>query len=92
MKRLLEVLAIVLVAVFLALSLTGTHGGGTPLRDAFVERGPAETGALNLVTAIYLGYRAYDTLGEATVLFTAVIGATVILRRQSRKSLEDPDL
>jgi multisubunit Na+/H+ antiporter MnhB subunit len=40
---------------------------------------------------VYLDYRAYDTLGEATVLFTAVIGATVILRDRSRKRLEDPE-
>lgn len=31
-----------------------------------------ETGALNMVTAIITDFRAFDTLGEATVLFTAV--------------------
>jgi multisubunit Na+/H+ antiporter MnhB subunit len=59
--------------------------------QAYISRGLEQTGATNLVTSVYLDYRAYDTLGEATVLFTAVIGATVILRDRSRKRLEDPE-
>ncbi len=62
--------------------LTGTAS------EAYINRGLQDTGAPNIVTSVYLDYRAYDTLGEATVLFTAVIGATVILRDKSRKRLE----
>lgn len=58
---------------------------------AYIDRGLSDTGATNIVTSVYLDYRAYDTLGEATVLFTSIIGATVILRAKSRKLLEDPD-
>jgi multisubunit Na+/H+ antiporter MnhB subunit len=57
--------------------------------QAYIRDGLKDTGAANLVTSVYLDYRAYDTLGEATVLFTAIIGATVILRDRSRKLLED---
>ena len=32
-----------------------------------------------------LDYRAYDTLGEAIVLFTSVLGAFTILRRKGKK-------
>jgi multicomponent Na+:H+ antiporter subunit B len=32
------------------------------------------------VTAIYLGYRAFDTLGETIVLVLAVSGVTVLVR------------
>ncbi len=60
--------------------------------QAYIAKGLNDTGATNIVTSIYLDYRAYDTLGEATVLFTAVIGATAILRSRSRKRLEDPEL
>jgi multicomponent Na+:H+ antiporter subunit B len=60
--------------------------------QTYVKKGLEETGAANLVTSVILDYRAYDTLGEATVLFTSIIGATVILRRKSKKLLEDPDL
>jgi multicomponent Na+:H+ antiporter subunit B len=72
---------------------------GTPVFTArqdsasqhYIEEGMNETGAANIVTSVVLDYRAYDTLGEATVLFTSIIGATVILRKKSRKLLEDPD-
>ncbi len=52
------------------------------VRDLLVERGTAATGALNLVTAIYLGYRAFDTLGETIVLVLAVIGVSLLFVRE----------
>ena len=59
--------------------------------QTYIEKGLEDTGAANIVTSIILDYRAYDTLGEATVLFTSIIGATVILRKKSRPSLEVPE-
>jgi multicomponent Na+:H+ antiporter subunit B len=50
----------------------------------YLQTGLAETGAPNLVTAVLLDFRAWDTLGEATVLFCAVLGAVAILRRNAR--------
>jgi len=44
-----------------------------------------QTGAPNAVTAVLLDFRAYDTLGEATVIFAAVIGAYAVLRHVGRK-------
>ena len=44
------------------------------LRNYLEARGVEETGALNIVSSIYLGYRAYDTLGETLVLLVAVSG------------------
>lgn len=41
-----------------------------------------ETGALNVVATIITDYRAFDTLGEATVLFTAVAAALANLAAQ----------
>ncbi len=43
------------------------------------------TGATNVVSSIILDYRAYDTLGEATVLFTAVIGVLTVMRSVGKK-------
>jgi multicomponent Na+:H+ antiporter subunit B len=37
----------------------------------YIEAGPAETGAQNLVTGVLADYRSYDTLGETLVIFTA---------------------
>lgn len=51
---------------------------------AYVENAAGKTGSANLVTGILFDFRAYDTLGEATVLFTAVIGVLTILRMKGR--------
>lgn len=47
------------------------------------------TGAMNVVTSVILDYRAFDTLGEATVLFTAVIGVLTVMRSVGKKKEED---
>jgi multicomponent Na+:H+ antiporter subunit B len=57
----------------------------------YISRGLQETGAANLVASVVLDYRGYDTLGEATVLFTSILGAVVLLRRKNKKLLEAPD-
>ncbi|MCD6307462.1 MAG: DUF4040 domain-containing protein [Candidatus Latescibacteria bacterium] len=45
----------------------------------------------NIVTAILLEFRAYDTLGEATVIFVSILGAIVILRKKGRLDDERTD-
>lgn len=56
--------------------------------DSYLKEGLLQTGATNLVASVILDYRAYDTLGEATVLFTAVIGVLSLVRRVGRKKEE----
>jgi multicomponent Na+:H+ antiporter subunit B len=58
----------------------------------YIGQGLSKTGAANLVSSVILDFRAYDTLGEATVLFTSIIGATVILRSKAAKKLEEADI
>jgi multicomponent Na+:H+ antiporter subunit B len=60
--------------------------------QTYIEEGLQRTGAANIVASVILDYRAYDTLGETTVLFTTIIGATVILRKKAKKLLEEPEL
>jgi multisubunit Na+/H+ antiporter MnhB subunit len=50
-----------------------------------------QTGAANLVTSVILDYRAFDTLGEATVLFTAAMAVLTVVRRVGRKPLAHPE-
>ncbi len=67
----------VLLAVlgFVLLQGIGMAGPGElSAREYVLQNGAQDTGALNLVTAIYLGYRAFDTLGETVVLLLAVTG------------------
>jgi len=64
---------------------------GAPLMrvsQTYVNDALEKTGAANIVAAIILDYRGYDTLGEATVLFTAVVGALAVLRAVGRKRSE----
>ena len=67
-------------AVMLPIFLCATSWP-TAARDHLVRHGVAESGALNLVSAIYLGYRAFDTLGETIVLLVAVTGTMALLTR-----------
>lgn len=55
----------------------------------YLERCENDTGAANVVTGILLDYRAYDTLGEATVIFVAVLGGYAVLRRVGRKKEDE---
>ncbi|MDF1567016.1 MAG: hydrogen gas-evolving membrane-bound hydrogenase subunit E [Spirochaetaceae bacterium] len=83
LSRILETLIILLVGLFLFLALQGEHEEKTAIRDYLVSHGERETGATNLVTSIYLGYRAYDTLGETLVLLLAVSGVVFFVERES---------
>lgn len=59
--------------------------------NIYLREGLAKTGATNIVAAVILDFRAYDTLGEATILFTAVIGVLAVMRRKGRKKPEEAD-
>jgi len=91
----LAALACLLLILWLACSpLAELPAFGYPhMRVArrYLAQGLRETGAANLVAAVILDYRAYDTLGEATVLFTAVVGVLVVMRKIGRKRREEPD-
>ena len=46
----------------------------------YLEAGVAETGAVNIVSSVIIDYRAFDTLGEATVLFVAIAAVIATLK------------
>ncbi len=46
----------------------------------YLESGVAETGAVNIVSSVIIDYRAFDTLGEATVLFVAIAAVIATLK------------
>jgi len=89
---------IFVVAVFLAAGGAGGEGALPPFGEPVLARAPEagvsagylegtadDTGARNAVMGILFDYRGYDTLGESTVIFVAVLGAYVVLRRVGRK-------
>lgn len=52
---------------------------------AIQAQAPTEVGAANIVTAVVLGYRGIDTLGELSILFAAATaGGFVLGRRHTR--------
>ncbi len=77
-----------IVAVFLVFSALMMHPFGEfdeehyPEMDQYIiDNTQNETGADNGVTGVVFDYRGFDTLGEATVLFTAVAGVIILFRR-----------
>ena len=51
----------------------------------YIEDGVTDTGATNVIAGMILDYRAFDTLGESTVLFSAVAAVIILLRRDEEK-------
>jgi multicomponent Na+:H+ antiporter subunit B len=94
--------AAILVAFALAgVSLARAVEGLAPVGDAnapparhvsprYIESGPAETGAPNMVTAVLADYRGYDTLGETVVIFTAGLACLLILGATGRRAPPAP--
>lgn len=77
----------VFIAFLIAATLT-IHPFGYPpsqMDDYIIENAQSETGANNVVTAVVFDYRGFDTLGEATILFTAVTGVIMLFRRKKRE-------
>jgi len=94
---------IIIVAAFLAAGGAGADGNMPPFGQAMSTKAPGvsseylarcadDTGAANAVMGILLDYRAYDTLGEATVIFVAILGGYVVLRKVGRKKKDEVQL
>ncbi len=79
-----------------AVALMPKHGSENPrtveVVKRYVENGLEETGAINIVSGMILDYRAFDTLGESHVLFTALVCVMILLRidkKNQRSGYED---
>lgn len=55
------------------------------MSEAYVQGAVEKTGSVNLVTGVLFDFRAYDTLGEAVILYTAALGSLVLLRMKGKK-------
>ena len=78
-------LVYVFAGMILPLEAFGEHS--TRMASYYSEMGAEATGSANLVTGVLFDFRAYDTLGEATILFTAALGVLTILRAISKKDM-----
>ncbi|KQC07412.1 MAG: hydrogenase [Candidatus Cloacimonas sp. SDB] len=88
MKKSIFGIALIFVLAFMILAAFDMRPFGEPtvseMDDYYIQNAQAETGANNVVTSIVFDYRGFDTLGEATVLFTAVLGITALFREVVR--------
>ncbi|NMC38512.1 MAG: DUF4040 domain-containing protein [Bacteroidales bacterium] len=81
-------LLVILLFYFFRISIdTLDTFGRTTLRmsESYIEGATEKTGSANLVTGVVFDFRGYDTLGEATVLVTAVLGVLTVLRIRGKK-------
>jgi multisubunit Na+/H+ antiporter MnhB subunit len=85
MKKMLVVgvSLVILAAFFGVMAMTLTFGSPrvTDMDDYFLRNGQEQTGSNNECTAVVFDYRGFDTHGESTVLFCAIIGAALIFRK-----------
>lgn len=96
--------AYTVVAVVMALIIIGCliytvsflpHFGGasnpansSEVVKAYIENGIHDTGATNFVAGMILNYRAFDTLGESSVLFIAATAVIILLFKHKTKKEE----
>jgi len=79
---------IVVIAFLVSGMLLFVHPFGYPpsdMDDYIIENAQEQTRSNNVVTSVVFDYRGFDTLGEATILFTAVTGVLLLLRTVKRK-------
>lgn len=77
-------LTLIVLLLFTVMNLPNFGDANAPINNEvsarYIESGLQETGAVNIVTGMILDYRAFDTLGESTVLFVAAMVVLFLLR------------
>lgn len=79
---------------FLLLVLAGTlEFGDPPMRvgGQILQQAPERVGTANIVTAVVLAYRGFDTLGELSILFSAALAAGLVLGHTQRPARALPE-
>ncbi len=88
MRQIAGLISLLVLVVFLVSGVLLIHPFGHPdasaMDDYIIENAQEETGSNNVVAAVLFDYRGLDTLGEATILFTAVTGVLLLLRSLKR--------
>lgn len=90
MRKALGLFAFLGFTLFLLAAAMSLRPFGAPphaeMDHYFINHAQEQASANNVVTSIVFDYRGFDTLGEATVLFTAVAGVLMALRRREVSS------
>lgn len=57
--------------------------------ERYINESLDDTGTLNMVTGIVFDYRAYDTMFETIVLFTATLAVVVALKPFKKEEVDE---
>lgn len=99
-KRVYPVISVLMAALLIffmlrvvidmpAFARADTPANSSEVIKRYIEKGLDESGAINIVASVILDYRAFDTLGESHVLFTAsVVVLVLLLSMNSKKELK----
>ena len=87
MRATVGLILLAVIGVGIGVSLLAIPFGApkTEIGDYYIENAREDTGATNVVTSVVVGYRAFDTLGEVTVLFVAALGLGAVLASAGNK-------
>jgi multicomponent Na+:H+ antiporter subunit B len=91
LRGILLPLTLIFLAVALLLAFSEAPPITAPLGDVaqlYNKQTIAETSATNVIAAINFDWRAYDTIGEASILLTAVTGVTALMRHYLERRRE----
>lgn len=90
MRKTATIISLVIVMALLVVTALLMHPFGQPpsdMDDYMINNAQTETGANNVVASVVFDYRGYDTLGEATILFTAVTAVVMLFRRRKEETI-----
>lgn len=79
--------------LFLLLVIASQLGFGEPpmrVGEGILSAAADDVGAANIVTAVLLGYRGIDTLGELSILFAAATAVGLVLGHRRSATTSDP--
>ncbi|MFW6040452.1 MAG: hydrogen gas-evolving membrane-bound hydrogenase subunit E [Thermoplasmatota archaeon] len=92
MRKSIALLAFLIIFGFMVMGALQMRPFGEPEKDEmdeyFLSDSQITDQTNNVVTAILFDYRGLDTLGEATILFSAVSGVLTVLRSIKKKKEE----
>ncbi len=90
-QPLLPLFVVVVTGAVLVYGTLDMPGFGAPdnpvhrhVAPRYLQESGREIGIPNVVTSVLASYRGYDTLGETTVIFAAVVGVLLLLAGGSR--------
>lgn len=87
-SAIMGILLILALLYFYTVSIQSLDPLGTSslrMAEHYIDGAAQKTGSANLVTGVVFDFRGYDTMGEAVVLVTAVLGVLTILRIKGKK-------